>query len=589
MTAAPATARGESIRPLILAWLIACAILTVANLTAIAQMEFPDPDDTLRLLEVRDWLAGQGWADLHQYRMNPPEGAPMHWSRLVDLPIAAIILLLRPLFGQAIAETAALVIVPLLTLGVVMALVALVARRLLDRENAILATFLVPVPGIVAFQLKPMRIDHHGWQMALGMGILLALLDPNRRRSGIVAGTLAAIWLTISLEGLPFAVALVGLIAIRWLLDRDEGERLVAAMAALFGMCLLLFASTRDPATWATAFCDSLSAPHLAVLALGAAGTAAIVRFGPPGLPWKLACLGFLAAAAAGLMLAIAPQCAAGPFETLDPLVYKLWYLNVHEGLPVWYQMPEQAALNLSFPVVGLIGSGLCFFRAEGERRLAWGTALFLLAAAFVTALFVQRAASVANLFAIPGGVFLFRTALSRARALPSMPLRLGAMAAALALVAPGHAIFLGQKLGGGEAKASSRDVPVRCLGRDELEALNRLPVSDIATPLDIGPQIIALTHHRIIASGHHRNARAMRDALTIFLAQPSVSRDIMARRSIEYMVVCPGLPETRIYKLHSPNGLWAQLEAGRTPEWLEPVTLPGVDRLKIWRVRYES
>jgi hypothetical protein len=49
---------------------------------------------------------------------------------------------------------------------------------------------------------------------------------------------------------------------------------------------------------------------------------------------------------------------------------------------------------------------------------------------------------------------------------------------------------------------------------------------------------------------------------------------------------VCPGLPETNNYRTHNPRGLWAELEAGRTPQWLEPVRLPGVKRLLVWRVK---
>lgn len=46
-----------------------------------------DPDDTMRLVEVRDFLAGQGWFSTSP---NVPGhgGTLMHWSRLVDWPIA---------------------------------------------------------------------------------------------------------------------------------------------------------------------------------------------------------------------------------------------------------------------------------------------------------------------------------------------------------------------------------------------------------------------------------------------------------------------------------------------------------------------
>ena len=48
---------------------------------------------------ARAALPARDWFDLRQYRLNPPVGANIHWSRLVDLPIAGLILALRPLVG----------------------------------------------------------------------------------------------------------------------------------------------------------------------------------------------------------------------------------------------------------------------------------------------------------------------------------------------------------------------------------------------------------------------------------------------------------------------------------------------------------
>src|ERR1700752_4875323 len=48
-------------------------------------------DDAMRLVDVRDFLAGQSWFDLTQHRLSPPEGVAMHWSRLIDLPLAMLI------------------------------------------------------------------------------------------------------------------------------------------------------------------------------------------------------------------------------------------------------------------------------------------------------------------------------------------------------------------------------------------------------------------------------------------------------------------------------------------------------------------
>ena len=65
-----------------------------------------DNDSLLRLVEIRDMMAGQGWFDLHQYRMGPEGGFVMHWSRLVDAPIAAIMLAAAAVTGSmAMGET----------------------------------------------------------------------------------------------------------------------------------------------------------------------------------------------------------------------------------------------------------------------------------------------------------------------------------------------------------------------------------------------------------------------------------------------------------------------------------------------------
>ena len=88
-------------------WDVAAILLSMLALTGFFAMfqnggfralDFIDPDDALRLVEVRDWMAGQSWFDVSQHRINPPFGGEMHWWRLLDVPIAGFI----TLFGIAI-------------------------------------------------------------------------------------------------------------------------------------------------------------------------------------------------------------------------------------------------------------------------------------------------------------------------------------------------------------------------------------------------------------------------------------------------------------------------------------------------------
>ena len=92
------------------------------------QLRLGDSDNYMRLVQVRDLLAGQGWFDLVQHRINPPDGLPHSLARLADLPYVPI-LLLRPFLG-AEAERVTLFAVPPLLLLLTMISSAALANRL---------------------------------------------------------------------------------------------------------------------------------------------------------------------------------------------------------------------------------------------------------------------------------------------------------------------------------------------------------------------------------------------------------------------------------------------------------------------------
>src|SRR4051794_6469395 len=125
----------------LLAWLAAGIFLIADAWSRIHTLTLGDNDDNMRLMQVRAWLDGQGWFDLRQYRLNPPEGFDIHWSRLVDIPLAGIILLVKPLLGLSMAERASIAVAPILPLGLAFSGIALAARRLIAP-----AAFLVALP-----------------------------------------------------------------------------------------------------------------------------------------------------------------------------------------------------------------------------------------------------------------------------------------------------------------------------------------------------------------------------------------------------------------------------------------------------------
>src|SRR3712207_5648742 len=99
---------------LLVFWLVTASLLVFNRWAQIRGFSLGDPDDNLRMAQVRALVGGRGWCDPRRYRLNPTAGADIHWSRIVDLPFAGIKLVLAPILGGAAAKRWAVTIAPLL-------------------------------------------------------------------------------------------------------------------------------------------------------------------------------------------------------------------------------------------------------------------------------------------------------------------------------------------------------------------------------------------------------------------------------------------------------------------------------------------
>ena len=568
-------------------WLVVCAAMSLLAAHSIREMLFPDPDDAMRLLEVRDWLAGQSWFDVTQYRLNPPAGAPMHWSRLVDLPIAAVMLVSRPFVGLHGADVAALVAVPLLTLGIAMLLVQRIGLQLMSGRAALLAAMATPFSLGAMKQMRPMRIDHHGWQIVCALVAVLSALDQRPRRSGVVAGIALAVSMTISIEGLPFAAGLGALFAWQWLVNPAAGERLKYYLASLAVSSALAFGLTHVPSAWLDQPHDVMTAANLISFAVAALIAALAVRPSVDTLTARLAILAGIGAAALMTMFLVDPHWLQGPFGSLDPLVRAYWYNQVDEGLPAWQVGWSEAALGLAQPVVGLVGAALACRGSAAEARKNWATYLILLGAMSFASLFVMRIATTASVVAMPGTAFLCQIAFRRARTLSLMPLRSIATAGALCIMTPAYAVPLTMTPADGRYDDALTAFH-SCVSSNAMERLKVLPTGQVAAPLDISPAILVNSRHSAIASGHHRNAQGMHDVIELFLAPPAVGATILQRRRVDYLAFCVNAAESIRYARRGRGGLAATLQAGRPPSWLEPLPAASSRYMKVWRVRHD-
>lgn len=577
-------------RGVLLAWVAISLVTLIGSGGRLSIAAFVDGDDALRLQQVRDLLGGQGWFDLHQYRVAPPEGVAMHWTRVVDIPIAAMILLLRPLMGQGLAESIAIVVVPLLHLLAAMALAARLAARQFGPRIGIVAALLVAAAVPASFRMMPLRIDHHAMQFVLALVALNGLFACAPRMGGALAGAALALALAISLESLPLAVIVGGLCTLR--LWRGQSAWLIGYLLSLSLASLALFLATRGLGDLAQ-HCDAVSPVHVVALLWMGGGTAIILprlRDRPPFV--SLLAVGLIGAGAVGLAAAWAPQCLAGDaFASVDPLVRKVWLDSVLEGLPVWRQEPGFAATIILLPLFGLIAClRLATRAADRGEQLFWLDYALLLVGATLVGLLVARASGVSCLFATVPAAWQFAEQFARWRQDSLLVRRMGRVVVMITLLLPGVLVDQGVRLLAPAGQASDGraqgEVALGCDFSRAVPALAALPKGTLLTGLDIGPTVLVTSGHRVVATAHHRASAAIRDVIDAFLGPDEAARQIMARRGAKMVVICPGGSEARFYAEKAPAGFIAHLMSGKAPGWLEPVTMPDASGVKAWRFR---
>lgn len=584
----PPTLTRHWVRWTVLLWALAAGVMIFLRRVWVQGLLLPDTDDNMRLMQVRGLLHGQGWYDLRQYALNAPFGANIHWSRLVDLPIAGLILLFRPLVGNDIAERLASAIAPTLPYLVMLLSLAVLVRRLVHPLAYPAAIFLTFCSFAAMGMFMPMRIDHHGWQLAFLVMTLAGMADDRPLRSGAIIGFASAASLTIGLEMIAYLALAGAAVVLRWVVDGRDADRMRmrAFGVVLAGGCLLGyggFASFDN----ARPMCDALS-PVWVSMMLGA-GAAAValsvvparslaVRLGAAGVAGALILYGFVH---------FWPDCVGRP-EHVSAAVDRIWLSNVREAKPIYTQDRLQCWGTLALPIAGVVGTLLTLWqRRAASDRMVWGTIALFTLAAFALLLWQTRAGPAAQLIAIPGAVALGwwgvpriqRSSLAIVRVLGTVGLFLFVSGIGVSGIA---------QLSTPKAKPQARTVrntSGQCFTVPALAALNKLPPATMFTHVDFAPRLITLTHHRAIMGPYHRNGDQILDVYTAFDGPPDQARQIMAKYGATMLLTCPGLSETTVYRARAPQGFYAQIIRGQVPPWLSPVALPAGSPFKLWAI----
>lgn len=599
-----------------------------------------DTDDYMRLNQTINWLQGQGWHDVSHPRLSPGTHTVVHWARLLDLPLALLMLPLIPVMGMQNAALFAAFIVPPAMLGVLLWLAARLARIFVAEDRANLAALLVVFAPLTLLNFVPGRVDHHGYEVLVAGVALLALerIVVCERR-GTVYAALAAVALACGLwigtEALPWALLFVaclgGLAA--WL----GGE--VARRAALFGLAftattLLVLPLAVPPSeysslalSWYSA-ADVVFAALSAVMLAGVWGLARAVKN-----PW-VRCAGLLGLgmAAAILFCIVVPGVAGGPFADYDEFDATIALDSIGEAQPLIrqlhvsaYNVLQNTAAVLCFlqtlflPLLGLMATGLAAWRAKAPRRMicvAYGA--FLTSSILMTMFWQMRVGWFMQFFAVAPLTYLLLELWQAIGKRFSGRARFGMEA--LAFLSLG---FLPVVL----IPALANDAPVmtHIVMFPGTRGMMGCPMRSVASFLSLkdgygaathtimasgneGAELLFRTRHNVIAANF--NVAGNVDAYNFFGARDDVmARNILKHWHADLVLMCRSFPTAYARLNHvqvgktafltaTPDGLLhlasdpehptliERLVHGPVPAWLKPVEIPGDNDYVLFEVK---
>ncbi|MDR6898596.1 hypothetical protein [Rhizobium miluonense] len=581
-----------------LAALVYAAIVIVAQLIIhrnLADYVGPDNDDVMRLVEVRDFLAGQGWFDMMQYRLGLAGGTLMHWSRFIDLPIASLILFFRMFLSPEGAEAAALTVWPLMLVLPLMFFMGLAGRRIAGVEGMHFSLILTALFVLLSPRFVPGSIDHDNVQLGLVALTVAMLVDESYRpRNFAIAAIALAIQLGIGAETTPFVAVACMSVACLW---AWKGE-IFAPAARAFALTLTIavsaaFFSLVPPRLYSMITCDNLSLGFYGITSAGCVGLLLSSIFASRlSRPLRIAILAVNGAFVFAITVALAPQCLRNPLSDLDPMLVDFWLSRVTEAQSIISVANRQPDTLGVFYATGLLAMLVCAFRIlRGTRPSLHAMLMALIAINWVITLVQVRGTEFANLLAIPPLALMIaelrKNYMADPKNLRAILLYAGTLLASVPAVwAVGGALASKGVVNGLMVAAPVKaEETANCTSRQALRPIADLEPGVVAAASNLGAPLLRFTPHRTLSGPYHRDPDGMMAELLIGLAEPQQAEALLHEAKVTIVVFCKGDPQVELVSERAPKGLYAQLSAGQVPAYLEPIAASAESDVQFFRV----
>lgn len=562
---------------------------------------FQDSDDFLRLHQIRNWMGGQGWFDVSLPRMSLPDGGEMHWSRMVDVPIAGLIWVFDLFTETVIAERLAAIVWPtILIIACVFVLLA-VCEKLFPATKRLLALLFVVTCITSLVEFAPSRIDHHGVQILFYCLTLLGLVNADKWFGHYLVGASIAFSIVIGLDVILLLVFILAWLGIEWVFAIDEkGRGLMRTGVAMAVASLLLYPLNVAPDNWLAENCDAISIVYLSailLISLSFFTLASATKF----LAFESVIKTRFVRLAAGAALALAslailygayPQCSAGPMSGISPELNAEWLSNIVEakGLIAYIRELDPSWIGIPLYLLVIIFAGLILM-IKGKtppRFLAiWATLVICFFLGFVQV----RAYRIGLFATVPMSVmiaqYFWDWASKRYHSrLPAAYVATGLVGLLMlsptwqligkAMTAPllPEAVVQVQV-------ATQEDVqqvliePALCDRQSDYAFLASVPKGNILNGINYGPAILVFTEHSVTGGNYHRNEMAILDIQRFFGSEQDKALEIIKRRNADYVMLC-NIELDPIKGSLGSKLMGPRLIRGNIPAWLEKISPDG-------------
>jgi hypothetical protein len=553
-------------------------------------------DDMVRMVIVRDWLAGQSWYDPVLHRLGFEPGTIMHWSRLIDAPIGLLIII-GNFFSPGEGEHFAAIVWPFITFVAALAGLLTAVKRATSSDN-IIPSFIIGGFALWAWcTFNAGMIDHHNAQTALLMWLIASILPSEKNALNFsIAGVIVALMLSIGMESLPGAIAGAMAVLVRLIVERE----VLYGAVRQFGLSLaiaitMLFFLLTGPLYYSATYCDSLSLFHL--VCAGSGGILIYALLHPrirQLLPFPyLSAPGIAGAVVIALAYTYFPLCLGDPTVGIDPVLKHYWLNQIGEAMNVFQVAKSDPWLLLYQHVLGVIAIATLVYQLTQTQcqlnlRLISGILLIFVVMTSAVTLFqirgLQQSGPVTGLV-----LSIMATRFMEGTGKKKPILALGVLVVCCnyfwQVMVVSAMSFMDVEPGPmtRQPKAGSENL---CRTPDDLAIITAEKPGLIAAANGLGPWLMFSTNHHVLAGPYHRNGEGNLASINIMTGSEEQAHALLKKAGATLFAACPEFVDEEQILKEAPDGFLGQLSGGKKVDWLEPIASTMDRPLKIWRVR---